>query len=67
MERRMWHNLLDKKILTGDSDVISRHHCGLSRSVIHQAQFSEVFPRLELIHLKFPLTSILSIATCFTC
>lgn len=50
----MKHNLFDKKILTGDSDVISSHHCGLSGSVIHQAQFSEIFPRLELIHLKCP-------------
>ena len=49
----MCHNLLDKKILTSDSDVIPGHHCGLSGSVIHQAEFSEIFAGLELIHLKY--------------
>ena len=41
----------DKERLTCYFDVISGHHCGLSRSVIHQGQLSEVFAWLELIHL----------------
>ena len=41
----------DKGTLTCYSDVISGHHCGLSGSVMQQGEFSEIFSRLELIHL----------------
>ena len=46
-------NPADKETLTCYFDVISSHHSSLSRSVIHQSEFSEVFPWMELVHLGF--------------